>query len=322
MSIYDVIEAQRKALLDRDAAYLATVAGQWRGVEQALQSRSLVLANQVAALEASGQVVSPARLARLERYLSLAKQARSVIRGFAGDMAPGVVEQQQLAFDQGIRDAGAQLNSAGVAGSFNRLPVGATNVIIGTAADGSPLRALLEAQWPSAVDAMTRALIRNTALGVNPRVTAREMAASSGAALSRMMTVARTETLRAYKESTRATFKEVGITKYKRIAAKNARTCVLCLSLDGQIYDVDQIMPQHPNCRCALLAIVDGYNFPKRETGADWFDNQTPVIQRQMLGAGRYELYRRGKVTLDDLISFFDDPTWGPQVRATPLENL
>lgn len=321
MSIYDLIEQQRTALLNRDAATLALLTRHWAPVSAEIERRAFALATEIARRNAAGERVSEAMLYRLDRYVQFARQVRSVVSEYGGSVAPDIARAQREAFDAGVSDAVAQLRELGVRTSFTRLPVEATNVIIGAAADGSPLRDLIAASWPNAVDAITGKLIEGVALGRNPRVIAREMAQASGMSLARALNVARTEQIRAYRESSRQLYQQAGITQYRRLAAKNPRTCAVCLALSGRIYDTAQVMHSHVSCRCVQLPIVPGYNFPPFQSAQEWFAEQDEDTQRAVLGPGRLDLYRRG-VPLGAMVELYDDPIWGPQARARTLAQI
>lgn len=322
MSIYDLIEQQRAALLRRDAATLAELTRRWAPVAAQIERQALALATEVARRQAAGENVSRDMLFRLARYREFARQVRSVVGEYGGTAAPNVARSQREAFDAGVSDATTQLREMGVSTSFTRLPVEATNVIIGAAADGSPLRDLIAASWPDAVDAITDRLISGVARGVNPRVVAREMAQASGMSLARALAISRTESMRAYRASGMEIARANGVTKYRRISAKNARTCFLCASLDGRVYEMSRPFPSHISCRCSFLHIVDGYTFPPRESARDWLMAQSESVQRSVLGPARMQAIKNGYITFDDLAVIIDDPVWGPVVKARTLDEL
>lgn len=318
-TIQQVIAAQRAALLRGDVATLARYAAQWQQVEAALADKAELLAHELAQLEADGETISQARLYQLARYQAFIQQARAEIDKYAQNLAPELSQQQAALADQGVQDAISQI--AAITGSFLQLSTGATNVAIGYAADGSPLVNLLRATWPDAASAMTQALIQGVAAGYSPRKTARQMQEASGAGLNRMLTVARTETLRAYRESSRDAYQKAGVKRYMRIAARDARTCMLCISLDGTIYEVSEPMPVHPSCRCTSVALVDGYKVNTGQTGAEWFAEQDTATQQQILGTRRYQLYAQG-TPLRAFAQVVHDDTWGATLREAPLINL
>lgn len=68
----------------------------------------------------------------------------------------------------------------------------------------------------------------------------------------------RTELAHASIQSTIDKYKSAGITEYKYIA--EAGCCDECSELDGQMFpigDIEHLPPQHPNCRCSILAVLD-----------------------------------------------------------------
>jgi SPP1 gp7 family putative phage head morphogenesis protein len=318
--ILQVLADQRAALLRRDADTLRRYIDQWQRVEERLQYNAESLALEIADRKARGLPVSRDAIYRLDRFKELLQQTQQTIRGYALDLAPQIEAQQQQMWEAGQVAANEQI--AAIKSSFNKLPIDATNTMIGFAADGSPLRDLLQSSWPNAADAMMRALVVNVAMGKNPRVTAREMTKASQASLKRMLTVARTEQLRAYREGSRDIYQRSGVVKrYKRLAAKNARTCLLCLADDGKIYEVSEPMPVHPNCRCTSTPLVDGYTINYGKNGAEWFNSQSASVQREMLGKARYEMYRNG-TPLSAFASVHNHPDWGKTLTKLPIDKI
>lgn len=318
--ILQVLSDQRTALLRRDADTLRQYADRWQQVERALYDRAELLAQQIADRKTQGLSVSPDAIYRLDRFAALLQQTQSTIRQYAQDIAPQIEAQQQQMWEMGQVAANEQI--AAIKSSFNKLPIDATNTMIGFAGDGSPLRDLLQANWPDAADAMARALIVNTAMGRNPRVVAREMAKASQASLKRMLTIARTEQLRAYREGSRDIYQRSRVVKrYRRLCAKNARTCLLCIADDGHIYEVSEPMPVHPNCRCTSTPLVDGYTINYGKNGTEWFDSQPASVQREMLGKSRYEMYKNG-TPLSAFTGVHNHPDWGKTLVKLPIDKI
>lgn len=74
--------------------------------------------------------------------------------------------------------------------------------------------------------------------------------------------IARTETVRLANEGLKNLYKENDIKEYAYLTALDERTCPICMSLDGQIFKLNQAQqgvnmpPMHPNCRCSSIAIL------------------------------------------------------------------
>jgi len=72
--------------------------------------------------------------------------------------------------------------------------------------------------------------------------------------------------------------------------------------------------PAHPNCRSRMVAFVAGA-IPIRKTFDEFLREQTVENQNKILGVAKANLYRQGKVTLDD---FVDD--LGEELTITQLK--
>ncbi len=72
--------------------------------------------------------------------------------------------------------------------------------------------------------------------------------------------IAVTETARVQTAVAMDSFKRGGYKKYIWIAETDARTCDVCGSLDGEIFDLDgshPVPPMHPFCRCSIAAYME-----------------------------------------------------------------
>ena len=118
-------------------------------------------------------------------------------------------------------------------------------------------------------------------------------------------------------------------------AALDRRTCPTCGALDGKRWTTDgkpisnsmvyQIPPKHFRCRCSMIPVLKtwkelGINMDELsdstrasmegqvtdKTFSDWLKRKTetdPTFADLTLGKGRAELWRNGKITMDQMIS-------------------
>lgn len=322
--VVQVMKSFRQDLLQREAAQRVQMAQRWQSVERALQDEVNTFVERVAADGLTpGQLRS--RQFQLDRYASLLAQARREMSRYMDVLAPQIAEQQRTLGGQGIRAATAAVNAiTGTRVGFDVLPIAAIENLVGLAGNGSPLRSLLDASYGAGADGMLQQLINGVALGANPKVIARNMVRNGlSQTLARVMVTARTEPLRVYRESSRQQYQASGVvTHFRRLATRDRRTCPACLFADGEVYDLPDSLRAHPQCRCTLLPVVDGFKPAEWEKGPDWFKKQPPAIQRKMLGNGVFDAWKRGDIELEQTVSVRQDPTWGDSLQPTPLRDI
>jgi SPP1 gp7 family putative phage head morphogenesis protein len=324
-----VVQAMRQfkaELLLREQAQMQEMARRWLQVETALEAQVTALAREFDERQRGGESVSQAALFRQGRYQSLLRQLRHETAQY-GNFAQRLITRAQRAFGKlGIQHAATAIRVQyrdGIGAFFDVLPIEAIENMVGLAGDGSPLGQLLKQSWPDAAEGLTNALIRNTALGRNPRETAREMRRGVAQGLNRALTVARSEQLRVYREATRQQYQASGVVSgYRRLAARDDRVCPACLAADGEEYELDEVLREHANGRCGLVPNVIGLPKVQWEPGLDWFVNADAATQRGILGKGRYEAWRKGHFDLEQLVTVRRDSAWGDSVQPTPLRDL
>jgi SPP1 gp7 family putative phage head morphogenesis protein len=112
------------------------------------------------------------------------------------------------------------------------------------------------------------------------------------------------------------------IKRYRAVATLDTKTCERCAPLDGLEWDKEgngighstskPTYPLHFNCRCLLIGRISdeapggmraatGGPVSAKLTFEGWLERQSKEKQEDMLGKGRAELYRAGKITLADL---------------------
>jgi SPP1 gp7 family putative phage head morphogenesis protein len=128
------------------------------------------------------------------------------------------------------------------------------------------------------------------------------------------------------------------ILAYRAVATLDSKTCLTCAPLDGLEWTKAgkpigghkfplPSYPIHMNCRCLLLGrVLDGEPGGTRAstdgqvsaalTFEGWLERQPIERQNDILGKGRAELYRKGTITLQDLVSGRGRPLTIEQLKA------
>lgn len=318
----------KRRLLAREEDATRYFVGQWESTRDTLTDAFATFAEDVRRRREMGMVVADWRLKKLETYQSLVKQAeREVNRfyGIASGKISGMVEEyvqlgaidagELLAFISGDQSLGA---------TFSLLPRGALTEIMASTISGSPLDQLLhEIPFSEVWSGVPKALRNGIALGKNPRVVAREMANTMTLPLNRAMTIARTETLHAYRRASSAQYKASGVvTGYKRLAAHDERTCPACLATDGMKFELEDEFAEHPNGRCTLVPLLFDYE-PQFESGEIWLARQSAEVQKRILGPTRFAAYEKG-MPLSKMWKQVGDPDgkWPPAMVMKSLDEL
>ena len=116
-------------------------------------------------------------------------------------------------------------------------------------------------------ESLKNSLVDVVALGESHDKVAMSVMKDFGVSYNNAIRLARTEITRVQNESTIQRYKDSGITQYEVVVAADERTCDICSSLEGKKYYVDEVdlgvncPPFHPNCRCALLAVINDVEY-------------------------------------------------------------
>jgi len=308
---YREIMDELQQLTDQMEAHART---QLRRLEQGLEPKRLDVAwllkeKRLTALQA--QV-----LAQMEKFGAIAGPMVERLKYEAAARAEE--DARELAF------AALDAKAAQISVSWSTLPIGAFESLVGTFDARSPVSKLFASFAPEAGSGVRSALIKGVTLGQGPRLIADAVRNVLGVPLTRALTISRTETLRSYREASIASYAANPdiVRKWRWTATKTARTCAMCLAMDGQEFDNDVPFGSHPNCRCVPIPVTLSWEelgitgipetSPQIESGSDWFDRQDKVTQLQVLGPAKFELFERGEIKISDLVGYRDDPEWGP----------
>jgi hypothetical protein len=215
--------------------------------------------------------------------------------------------------------------------NWNATPQDALRNLIGFASDGSPISDLYAQVATDTGMDMHQALINGLASGDNPRTVAATFSALSGMAKARTETIARTEMLRAMRESSRQSFaaNPAVVTGWTWVAACDARTCPACWAMHGTEHEATEMMASHVNCRCVMTPRTPSWaeltsddsipdSRPTIESGEVIFNRLSEPEQREILGNGLYEQWRQ-RDDFGGLARMHTDARWGNSVRPVTI---
>lgn len=337
--IYTIAEQFRAELLRRERQAATELVRAYGAVWQRIKRRLDDLGQQITLARQRGEDVSPAWLLQFERLQTLQRHVEVELREFARFAEGRIVAEQHEAVQAAQEHAVRLMRSGmgepppGVTVTFARLPSEALRDLIGFLQDGSPLRELLDELGPEASRQVRQALIAGVATGQHPTVIARQVRQALGGNLVRALTIARTEVLRSYRESSRRTYQANAdlVRGWVWQAALGLRTCAFCWAKHGSFHRLDEQFASHPRCRCTMVPATRswrdlGFDVPETPgditPGPELFDRLPEEQQRAILGPAKFEAYRSGQITLDDLVGHRRDPRWGPVGYERSLRDI
>lgn len=324
------LKKHRKRLIDREEAAFREILAAYEEVRRELRRQVLILQKKIRDAQAAGEEISPAWFARERRLELLIDQVKTQIDRF-GNVAANVTQREQMAaIEIAVSQARETISLlvSGEQGAVSRQIGTLVNPrvvenAVGMMGDGSPILEYYRKKLaPAVAEAIRKEVIQAAAMGTDFRTIGRRLEAAGDITRSRALMVARTEVNRVRRETTRQFFENNGIEQWEWVSAKSARTCPACLALDGTVYDTDQVFPQHPNCRCTLIAVIKDFPRPARQTGSEWFESAPDEIQEQVLGRDAFDSFKRGEVELKDFVGWRNSKEFGRSVYTRPLSAV
>jgi len=227
-------------------------------------------------------------------------------------------------------------NVARIMASWNRLAVDAVQFQVGTLANGSPLRSILDEIGGELSGKLGNELTTGLAAGTNPREVARLMRQHVDFSKRRAENIARTEMIRSYRAATIANFQANAhvVKGWRWITAFDGRQCIACAMMHGSLHKIDEPMNSHVACRCSAAPEtvtlrelgIDGVDEPEPPVqegdGLKWFMAQPADTQRDMLGDAMYNAWLAGKVTPEQFYTIRRDPVWGDAPTPASLRDV
>lgn len=306
------IQTHRAQLLAGDARAVGLTVDRFQQIRATLMDR---LDELVKIATANGNL-SGGELLKLERVVSLLDDIEAAIDALSSPTDRLIQSGQRQAAQLAVEHARALVVASGRASlitSFNRMNISAVQDLIGTLQDGSPLRSVLDSYGKKASKTIEDMLVDGLARGLNPTALAADLASAIEVTSFRLATLTRTAILTSYRTSSLRAYAESGVCKgWIWTAAKQTRSCLSCLALDGTFFDLKvQFFPTHPNCRCSPRPSLIGVDDPPIQTGEEWFESQSDAVKRKTMGSAAFDAYQQGEVTLQDFVGLRKDPRWG-----------
>jgi SPP1 gp7 family putative phage head morphogenesis protein len=305
----------RKTLLDREKRQGVYFVREFRKIQQRLEKQIDETLIDIEAGRLAGEI-SPGLIARNLRLNKLLNAVTAEIE----KMAPAFGGVIGLGQKQAIETARRQMSQTPEIGAdLQFFDSEATKKLIGIAGNGQPLAKVFAKLATPIRQAVFDALFAGIATGSSNPVIAREINKALGTGAAAAMTIARTETNRAYREASREFYKETpAVIGWRWMSARDLHTCVICWRNHGRVFKNSVKMGTHPNCRCVMVPVFAGE--AEVETGSKLFAKLTAAQQKTILGPRRFDLYNQG-ARLSDFVEPYKSP-FGPGQRIKSLDRV
>lgn len=322
-SIITTAREFRAEVLRGDKAMLSQLSSAYATIEQSLKLQLNSLIRDIEEAQKRGETINRDWLRRSYRYQQLIQQTQEQLAFFAEGTDRFIQGKQQQAISLAQLHATGLIESAMPEITFFQLPTSAVAEMVGVLENGSPLASLLNSLGPQAASEIRATLISGLGSGRSVQTIARQIRQSIAMPGWRALAIARTETLRAYRQSTLATYAENSdvISGWIWISTLSVRTCAACWSLHGTFFPLSkQFFPAHVSCRCTSIPEIRGVK-TNVQSGSVLFANLPVEQQQTILGPSRYEMYVAG-TPLEDFTILTRDPDWGGAYQVRPLWKM
>lgn len=344
-SIFDIAEQHRRQVAARERESVRRMISAYGQVYGRVQDRLAVIQSAIQAAQDVGEEVNASWLFQEQRLQLLERLVENEVSTFAR-FAGGAIEDEQRYLAQlgqeHVREMvlfGLDPLPQGATVAFSYLPTTALESLVGFLSDGSPLSSLLDELGPDASKAVRSALLQAVGTGIGPRQTARMIREALGGNLTRALTIARTEQLRALRESSHlSAARNSDITKnWVWHASMSPRTCMACISQHGTVHPISERMASHVNCRCSAVyqsvswaslgfsGIEDtSVQAGDIKRGSEWFSRQDASTQERMMGQAKFAAWEAGALRRDlsDLVGVKRSRLWGNSVFERSLKDI
>ena len=326
-TLSQVLTEQRQAQDAREAPAVDRIVGIYERMQRDIEARIVQLDALIADALRTGGPVDPDWLHHQARYRVLLSDIQQITGLYATEGNRAIRDARYAEIIAGRADAVARMGARGpVSTTVFGSNYQATESLLAALHRDSPVHDVLASFGDEYAAIIERELINGVATGQSAANIRRAMWERAGGEIfseQRLMTIIRTESMRAYKASLVEQYEQVPeLEAFEWTCHRSTRTCAACLAMDGQRFATrDEIPGSHPNCRCTISPVPqDEYQsvrdyFRRRGDTDEWLRRQRPATIRKILPSQEaYDAFMAGDVSIKDFAGRQNHPRYGVQV--------
>lgn len=203
-----------------------------------------------------GQQPSPADLYKLDKYWSMQTQLDKQLTRLGRKQIAALTKQFRTQF----YDVYNVIKIDGIK-PFATIDDNAVEQLINQVwcADGKSWSQRIWANIAQLKETLNEGLIHTVVTGRKTSDLKKELMTRFNVSYHRADTLVRTELAHIQTQAAQQRYKDYGITEYEFYADPDERTCEVCGKLHGKKFPIASApkVPQHPNCRCSILPVVN-----------------------------------------------------------------
>lgn len=275
-----------------------------------------------------GATPTPSEVRSWRQFQSLLNNVEAEMNGFSAIMDNEAATIATSATQTGVEAASDLYNAAGglqvVTSAFNRPdPLAiqqAANYV-----DSDAFRANVAAFGANASDNLGDVIIAGIAAGKNPTAIASVITNWLLVPYTWAENTVRTTQLWSYRTASHETYRANSnvVQGWMWWASLDARCCLSCVAQHGRQFSLDETLNDHHRGRCTPLPVVIGSTWSTGiQSGRDWFTDQDAATQREMMGAGRFEMYQSGMWDWNRVSRLYENDVFGTMRRQATMGEM
>lgn len=268
-----------------------------------------------------------ADIQKLREYNRLIKESTQALADYQAYMTLNLRNEADRFIKLGIEDArillDGQLAVFGL--TFNMLRPEQLAALGDYILPGRPLYKRLQLLAPSTVDGVVQSIFDLVGKGFNPTVIARRITNAFGMGLSDSMRMMRTVQIYSYRDASHANYMNNSdvVDGWIWTAKLDGATCMSCVAQHGSFHPVNERLNDHHNGRCVAIPVTKlSKPFIEEGAGKSWFEQQPEGVQKQMMGAGKYDAWKAGKFDFNQLTKENKNDVFGLMKTEASLKDL